>query len=461
MLQRAAGGIDSMFPDRPELRIRLLLTVAEINRDLAAFGRADTLARRAVAVADSFSGRSLTTVASRAMLADILRARGELAAADSLMLGALALASELGAPDTTRARLLGARGHILYRLQRYPEAEVVNREALALGTRLGPLFLGYATGNLAGVVDAAGRDATADSLYVRALSIFRAAKLTTHPDYLQALGNRAALLEERWELDSSRAMKEELLPMMQRIYPGGHDRVVIALNNVAFSQLLLGNAAAAESGFARAQALAVRLHAPGHPLAVVPLNNVGRARLLAGKTASAESTFRRVIDQVRASLGHGHPLASIGWLGLGRALGAQDRHQQALAALDSADAIARGALPPTHPRAAEVAVAKGEVLLSAGRPAEAESVARPALEWRRLHLTARDPGVADAAFLVARAMVASDRAAGRGATRAAEVEALCTEAATRYGMLPSRADRRAEVDSSIARWKEEWTRTGG
>lgn len=457
MLQRATAGIDSMFPQQPDLRIRLLLLIAEINRELGSIERADTAVQRAVAVADSFSSNTLSAVGARAMLGEVARIRGDLGRADTLMRESIALAQRLDAPDTSMARLSAALGHILYRMGKYGAADSAYRFALANGQALGPLFTGTTLGNIGVALDAAGRDVEADSFFIRAFTYYRGANLTTHPDYLQAVGNRAALLEERWELDSSRVLKEELLPLLQRIHPDGHDRVIIATNNLANSWLLLNQFAKAESGFASALALGRRLHGPAHSLSIVPLNNVARSRLLDGRAAAAESTYREALAHTRSGLGPRHQTASQSWLGIGRALGAQGRHVEALAAFDSSLAIATEVLPPTHPRVSDIALARGEVLIAAGRPAEAERVLRPALSWRREHASALDPIVGESAWLVARAVVAR---AGDGITAAerAEVESLGAEAERRYGAIPSRAAKRDEVRSTLARWKEAWSR---
>jgi serine/threonine-protein kinase len=449
MLQRAAGGIDSMFPHQPETRLQLLLTLVEINRELASFPRADSLARRALAVADSFAPNTLSNVLARAMLGDVTRARGQLPLADSLFAKAITQARALDAPDTTLARLRGAHANVFYRLAKFTDAEQANREAIAKGSALGPLFMANVTGMLALALDEQERDDAADSAYARAIEIFRAAGLSTHPDYLQTIANRAATLGERWELDSAQVLKAELLPLLRRINPEGHDRVIIAINNLAFGHFQLGNAAAAESGFADAHAMALRLHGPTHPLAVTPLNNIGRARVLAGRPVQAESTFRASLKAIRAGLGPTSNPATVAWLWLGRSLGLQGRHAEALAALDSAAAIV-AARTPASARSAEIGVARAEVLFAASRFAEAEAAIRPALESHRERLAPRDPAVADAAVLLARVLIAQS-AAALDSARSAEVATLCEEALARYRLLPSRSRERADVEALLAR----------
>lgn len=455
MLQRAAASIDSAFADRPALRVRLLVTVAQINRDLGAVERADTLARRALLVADSAAGpESLASIGALAMLADVTRARGDYAGADTLMSLALARGRAAGAPDTGLARLLDGRGSILYRLQRFAPAESAHRQALIAGARLGPAFLGATLNNLGLVLDDAGREQEADSAYRAALAVFRDASLTDHPDYVLALGNRASLLDERWELDSAEVLKEEVLARMRRFYPEGHDRVVIALNNLAFGRLLAGDWVRAERGFAEATAMVERLHGAGYPFALVTRNNQGRALLLGGRAAEAESTFRAVLASVQRSLGPDHPYVTMARLFLGRALGAQGRAAEALAQLEAASSLAERVLPPTHPRLADLKVARGEVLLGAGRVREAEPLLRAALEWRRAHLTPRDPETAAAAALLARALAGlSERGDRSAAALEQEAQALLAEAVERYRRTGLRPEQQREAEAALARWR--------
>lgn len=458
LLERAASTLDTAFAGRPELRIRLLLTVAEINRDLASLDKAEALIRRAVAAADSLPRMTASVVASRAMLAEILRARGQLPAADSLFIDAIALARRIGSPDTTLARLIDARVHVLYRQQKFPEAEAAAREAFSLGSDLDPVFRGSAANNLALTLDENGKGPAADSANALALSIFRSAGQTGHPDYIMALGNRGTMFEERWELDSGRVLKEEVLRHFERIYPQGHDRVIIARSNHAYSYLNLGMAAVAESGFTIANTLANRLHGPAHPLAVVTRTNIGRAQLRAGQPVRAESTFRGVIADVRAGLGDDHPSASMGRLGLAMALGAQRRAREALAALDTSLAIAQRSLPPTHPRTADIAFERAKILLAAGRLAEASAAARAAWTWRREHLNERDPGVAEVGFLLARSLAQATAVPAK--SERDEIEMLCADAASRFARFEFRARERAEVDSALRVWRQSWNRPG-
>jgi len=445
MLQRATAGIDSQFAGQPDMRVQMLLTVGEIQRDLGSYARADSAVQRAAAIADSMGRRDLTRVAATAMRAELARVRGDFPRADSLFGAAIALARAIGAPDTTRARIMAAHGHVLYRQGRFDEAVRTHQEAGVLGEELGALFRANAVGNVALALDGADRNDEAAKSYAHALATFRDAGLDGHPDQLQTLGNRASLFAERWELDSARALQSALLLALQRVDPTGHDRVVIALNNLAFTHLRLGDAVRAESGFAQAHAMAARLHGPAHPLAVIPLNNVGRARLLAGRPAAAESVLRESQQLIRQGPGPTSASATTAWTWLGRSLAAQGRVREALVTHDSATASAR-ARAPEAPLPADVRVARAEALLLAGRAAEAEAEVRPALERLRTTLSARDPAVADAAVLLMRAMLAGTPVtAALAANRRTEVVQLAEEALARYRTLPGRGRQAAEV----------------
>ena len=444
MLQRAAAGVDSMFPRQPELRVRMLLTVAEIDRDLGAYARADTLVRRALRIADSVGTRDLTMVGARAMAAEMARIQGDFGRADTLFTDAIQLARAIGAPDTSMARLLGAHGHLYSRSGRPEDALQAYRAALDLGPALGPEFMATQVGNVAVALDDAQRDDEADTTYARAIALYRAAGMEGHPDYLLALGNRANLLSAQWELDSARALQETLVPALRRLNPEGHDRVLLTISNLAFTRLRQGHLAIAESGFREAHTMGLALHGPRHPLALIPLNNMGRARYLSGRAVAAESVYRASLGHLRAASAGSSATATTAWIWLGKSLGAQRRFAEALTALDSAAASVQarepGGVPPT-----EFGVARSEVLWSAGRVEEAERELRPVLDRMRKNLVARDPAVADGAMLLVRMLQARPVAAD--STRRAEVRALTAEALMRYRALPSHARQAAQAES--------------
>jgi serine/threonine-protein kinase len=446
MLQRAAASIDSAFAGRPDLQVRLLNTIAEINRDLGALGRADTLSRRAVQLADSAKGRAQSSSAmALGILADITRARGDYRLADSLMVEAIQRVRQYDNPDTTLARLLDGRGHILYRLQKLAAAESAYREAITHERGLDELFRGSLRSNLSITLNDAGRDAEADSVSAQSIAIYRAAGLSDHPDFVVALSNRAALLDGQWKVDSALALKRDVRERLERVYPQGHDRVLIAINNYASTLLQLSEHAEAERGFRDAHAMSLRLHGSSNFFSLVTLFNVGRAQFAAKSPAQAETTFRSVLKTARASLGDQHSFISHSWFYLARSLAAQGRSREALALLDSSLALAQKALPPSHRLRADVRYVQGSIYLADGRLGAADSASREAMTWRRANLNEKDPDVAHAIVLLARTLKKKD-----GAARRAEIDALYAEAIERLERTNFEAATVAELKREVA-----------
>jgi tetratricopeptide (TPR) repeat protein len=259
------------------------------------------------------------------------------------------------------------------------------------------------------------------------------------------LSNRAALLDELWMMDSALALKRDVRERLERVYPQGHDRVIIAINNYATSLLRLTQNADAERGFREAHAMSLRLHGPMYYFSLVTLSNVGRAQFAANNAAAAETTFRRVLETALASLGGEHPFISQTWFHLGRAVAAQGRSREALALLDSSLTLAQKVLPPSHPRSADVRYVQGSIYLADGRLAAADTALREAATWRRANLNAKDPDVADAIVLLARTLKKKD-----GAARRAEIDGLYAEAIERLQPTNLRVSMVAELKREAA-----------
>jgi tetratricopeptide (TPR) repeat protein len=334
---------------------------------------------------------------------------------------------------------------ILYRLQKYSTAESAYREAIVHERGLDERFRANIRGNLSIILDDAGRDAEADSLNAQALAIYRAAGLSEHPDYVVALSDRASLLDQQWKTDSALALQRDVRTRLERVYPQGHDRVVIAINNYASTLLRLADNAQAERGFREANAMSVRLHGPAYYFSLVTLSNVGRAQLAANSPVSAETTFRSVLKSALASLGDEHPFVSQTWFNVGRSVAAQGRSREALVLLDTSLALAQKVLPPTHRRRTDVRYVQGSIYLTEDRLAAADSALREVVTWRRANLNEKDPDVADAIILLARTLKKKD-----GATRRPEIDSLYAEAIERLQRTNLRAATLAELKREVA-----------
>jgi tetratricopeptide (TPR) repeat protein len=220
------------------------------------------------------------------------------------------------------------------------------------------------------------------------------------------------------------------------------------MNNLAFYQMRAGDYEAAADGFRAAHGQMERLHGAANLRTLTMLNNVGRVLLLGGRAGEAEAVFRRVRAGVEA-LSPDHPYASQPLQWLGRALDAQGRTATAIAALESALAMAGRLLPAEHPRASEARVALGSIHLREGRLAEAEAALRPVLAWRVKHLDSTDPEIAEAALLLARCR------AEQGAR--AEADSLYADGigrleGNRYRVRETAAARQ-ELADRRARWR--------
>ncbi|MGQ0648442.1 MAG: protein kinase domain-containing protein [Gemmatimonadaceae bacterium] len=449
LLDRARVRLDRDFASQPDVRLDLLLTLGVIYRRNQRLPVADSLARAALALAESTYGPASVAAANALQTLGATRlVAGELQSADSLATLAVAILRQQRGADSVLAGSLDVRGSIKNRLGHFAAAESSYREAIALAARarLDSAQLGSFWQNLNVTLGDAGRREAADTALRQALAIQQRVLPPEHPSLLLSLGSLASRLQTRWEMDSAIALAEDVLRRQQRVYPRGHERVATAMNNLAFYRMQRGDHSSAQAGFRDAHEMILRLHGPKHLTTLILLNNVGRALVLGGKPAEAEGIFPRVLAGLR-SVAPNHPYTGQALLWLGRALEAQGRLAAARNALDSALVLSRS-LPPEHPRTAEVRVALGAVDLRDKRFADAESHLRWALAWRTRHLEPRDPLIAEATLLLARGR------AEQGAR--SDAESLYTAGIRRLESNRYRAGHAAAARSELAMWQARW-----
>jgi serine/threonine-protein kinase len=445
LLDRAGAGLDSAFGGQPDVRLDLLVTLGRIYRDMARLPSADSMLSRAVVLADSLHGDDVPLATPLYLLGTVRMDAGGLPTADSLVTRAVAILRRYPGVDSILSRALNAQGRVQLLGERWAAAESSFREAIAFAerVRIDSTFLAAVWGNLGIVSSYLGKSGTADSAAERALAIQQRLLPPDHPSVLLARHNLAAQQSSRWEMDSAIGHAEAVVQGQGRNYPAGHDRVATAVNLLAMFQVRVANYPAAVAGFREAHAMMKRLYGSSHPTTIVLHQNLGVALLFDGKPREAESVFRRLLDDVRASAGHDHraTIEPLTWLG--RSLFKGGRLSAARAALDSALR-----LTPTGDPAVEIRGAIGESDLREGRLTEAEGALRQLLAFRLANRGPRDPGIAEAALLLAQCR------AKQGIR--AEAESLYVDGIRRLQANGYRAREAARAEGELADWRTRW-----
>jgi serine/threonine-protein kinase len=455
LLARGVHKVDSALAGQPALQEELLGVLGAIHRKLAIYQSADTLLRRAVALARARYGSGHPEVAARLTdLGSLLKEVGDYAGADTALQEALAIRRRsLASDDPLLAVTMSELAGSLRAQGAAAPAESLYRSALAIDIgHYGPAHLDVATdldnlGVLLG--DSKGDLAGADSAYRAALAIRRAVLDRGHPSILNVLNNLSSNLIDRGEYAEAEAMKREVLAGYQRLYPEGHPEVAFALHGLGSVLEQSGKWAEADSLYGAAFDMRRRFLGDEHPLTVATLNNRAIVRYRMGAAAGAAEAFRQAGEIWRRTLGPGHNYTLTARGNLGAALSDAGQYGEAetvlrsvlatrrsqdgdstvsvglvlrnlgivlhrTGRLDEAErnlrwalAIYQTQLGPGHPRAAEALTALGAVLTDRGRAAQAEPLLRQALEIREAKLDSVDVRISEtrmALGLAARAL---------------------------------------------------------
>ena len=251
--------------------------------------------------------------------------------------------SEIVASRLVEARVLRDRGDV--------EAAVTLLQA-ALPQRIAisganDRETGVMHNDLGVMLTAAGRPEAAMPSFRAALAVWRATGLETSPDALNTLNNLAAL-----EVLSGRPEQAEPLfrraVEIRRRYYGASAATAALLSNYGKTLVQLDRAEEAVPVLQEAADMARATAGPGSLHFASATAGLSEALLKAGRADDAARVAESGLNDVRAALGSGHPGVGVAAVGLGRVRAAQGRDVEARALLDEAEA----ALTPLGPAAA-------------------------------------------------------------------------------------------------------------
>jgi serine/threonine protein kinase len=381
---------------------------AAINRFLIdALGAADPWSRgsRSVTLADALhraQARARDAFADQPLIeAEVLQSLGgtfgslaEFAEADTALRAALALREQAaGRHSPEVATSLMSLVTLYLRWQRFPDAEPFAREALAIARRVhGPASVRTAAAmtNVAIVCAKTSRYDEADSLAREAVRITGARAGEgphdgTELDPTTVQGSALSVLSElamvRNDAAGMVAVNRRRMALAEGPGGGRPMDLVTVLNDLAASQMISGDLAAAESTYVRGLELARRTLGDEHPTVAMYLENLGnvhfrqgrldqtalqleqvlavRRRALgddsepvartmanmatvyarAGDVDRAVRIYREAVPRLAAKLGPDHPDVGMTWMGMGNALRRQKRFAESESALLRAEGI--------------------------------------------------------------------------------------------------------------------------
>ena len=452
MLDRATRRLDSLFVGQPLVKFDLLMSLGEIYRNLGRFPAADSLASRALLLADSVDvDREQAKATATILLGSVRVDAGDLLSADTLVQRGIRSHDRGAISDTALAGALSILGAIKRQQYAFVESDAAYRQAIAIAERTGvdSLTLVAYWNDFGVMLMEAGRYQAADSALSRTINYERIHLPANHPGLTLTLMNRAMVRDYLGDKDSAAVIEAEVLRIQRHNYPRGHERVAEALNTLAFARMDGGDFAGADSLFREAGEMLQRLFGRDHMSILIVRNNRARIALLAGHPREAEVLFRGVLDDARRALGesHGYVSQPVHWIG--RSLLAQGRPHEARRMLDSALHMAQRTLPPEHERFADVWAALGATAIALGDTTAADSALQRSLSHRTTRAGTASVEATEPMLLLARLRATEGRHA---AAESLYVQALATLEGQRALAWRS-APARRELESWRARWK--------
>ena len=298
------------------------------------------------------------------------------------------------AMDRGTLKLATSVGRLLKRQEKYDEAELLYRRALAgheaahgklhketlkAVSRLGALLLECARPADAEALfrrAVIGREATLGAAHTRTLSsvanlgeALRAQGKTeaavpfirralagreqlhgpVHADTLEAVSQLGAVLEEEGEFDEAEALMRRALEVHERVHGPNEDRTLSAMSSLALLLKVRGKMHEAEPLFRRTLEGRERTLGKMHPTTLLAVVSFGRVLHAQQKDAEAESYMERAVQGQSLALGHSHPQTLHAVMHFGRMLHTNARHADAQPHFDRAAEGRRAVLGAQHP----------------------------------------------------------------------------------------------------------------
>ncbi|MEM8559809.1 MAG: serine/threonine-protein kinase, partial [Bacteroidota bacterium] len=333
VLERGAERIETDLEERPEIRARLQYTLGLVYERLGVLPRADSLLSQARVAYDTLGMSLVERAGAIDALSTLRRTQGRYDEAEVLDREALALARAADS-DSSIAAVLNNLGYTLIVKGAYDEAEPVLRESLALKRALHDTT---AREDVAVTLDHLGilfyyrRDyEQATTYFGQALDMLRVIHdAQPHPDLAVALDNTASLHLALQQYDEAEPLIREALAMHRALHPEPHPSLAIGLNNLGV--LLLRTDRLFEAKAAHEESLSIKqvVYGPDHPSTGNTLGWLGAVAREQGDLGEAETYLRESLAIAEEAFPVGHSNIGGKLRDLAGLLGRQDRFAEA------------------------------------------------------------------------------------------------------------------------------------
>ena len=316
LLEDGARRLRHSLADQPEVRLKLLNTIAIAYRELGLYKESRAVLEQALEDHQEQLGPDHPLIArSLHSLARLEYLGANPEEAERLTLEVLEMRRRLyGDTHPQIAESLAFLGVLQMDRDDFNAAEPNFEEALEMlrnslqdpESEVAPTDVAICLSRLASLYEKKGDLDAAESKYREALSIYEEEAGDTHPDAAAMLGDLALVLQQRRDYSGAEALFTESLEILRRVYGDGHPRVATAINLLGTNYYHTGAYAEAERLFTEALEIRRAYWGDEHDEVATSLNNL--AALKAGQRdyAGAQTLFEEVLSIYRTIWGDDH-----------------------------------------------------------------------------------------------------------------------------------------------------------
>ena len=358
VLDRGSDQLRRELRTEPDVRAGLLQTIGVVYRNLGLYDRAAPLLQEALSVNRTQHGpESLETAESLDEWADLLKSRGDYAAAEPSFRESSRIFHKMLPPDDLRV------------------ATADNDLAAAL-------------------IEMKSETKEAKPLVQHALAVRVRNYGINHPDVVNSLITLAVLHHLEGKLKSAESLYQRALPILEQFHPGDFLETANALSNLGSVLMANGKYVEAEARLREALAMRQRLLGPEHPKVADTMNELALALMDQNHYNEAEKLVKEVLRIRTKVLGERNPTVAISLMSLGVLYQDLGRYDEALTISRKAMYLWQDMVGENHPDYVSSVENVGVLLLLLKRYDEAEPLFLEVLAKRRTILGPKHPDVA-------------------------------------------------------------------
>jgi tetratricopeptide (TPR) repeat protein len=410
LLDRGAQRIDKELAFEPDVRIPLVVNIAQAYSDLGAYDSGLNLLKRSLPAKDPLRGvNPLEQATILDTEATLYRLKADYKTADPLFRRALAIRrKELTTSDPLIADSLTRLGECLYLEQQDVEAESMLRAALAIRRGENPDNGMDVRNYLALLLKRNGEFSEAAQLLSEAVTISKRVDGIDSPSYQTILHNWASTLIDAGNLQEAENEFRELLPLRRRIIGNNHPDLAYTLNNLGYVLLDEGRPEDAAPFLKENLALVRRVFGDENPSTVAAWNNWARYLQAVGKYVDARKCYQQALAVAAKQSPESWAVAKID-SNLGGLAFAQGDYREAERLANVALEMEKKLGADNTPTIATSLLQVSLDRLYQGDAEAAESLARQALRIREHTLKPQNPAIVAAELRLAETLAAEGK----------------------------------------------------